>query len=165
MALSIDDARAAVLAAVRPLPSEDVAVQDALGRVLTEDVAAAGDVPAFANSAMDGFAVRSGPAGRTLRVVGEARAGAPAAPMVGDGEAVRISTGAPIPDGADAVQQIELVSVDGDRVSLDEEVEPGHNVRPSGDDLQAGQTILRAGTRLGAAEVGLAVACGRAVGS
>ena len=162
MALSIDDARAAVLAAVRPLPAEDVAVQDALGRVLAEDVVAAGDVPAFANSAMDGYAVRAGPAGRKLRVVDEARAGAPATIAVDDGEAVRISTGAPIPEGADAVLQIELVQVDGDRVALDDDVEPGRNVRPSGDDLRAGDRILHAGTRLGAAEVGLAVACGRA---
>ena len=78
MALTIDEARAKVLAAVRPLPSEDVAVQDALGRVLAEDVVAERDVPSFANSAMDGFAVRSGPAGRALRIVGESRAGAPA---------------------------------------------------------------------------------------
>ena len=85
MALSIDEARAQVLAAVRPLPSEDVAVEDALGRVLAEDVVAERDVPSFANSAMDGFAVRSGPAGRALRIVGESRAGAPAAVPVGDG--------------------------------------------------------------------------------
>jgi molybdopterin molybdotransferase len=163
MALSIDDARAAVLAATRPLPAEDVAVQQALGRVLAEDVLAAGDVPAFANSAMDGFALRSGPARRTLRIVGEARAGEPASAVVGDDdEAIRISTGAPIPEGADAVLQIERVSVDGDSVTLEDDVEPGRNVRPPGDDLRAGDTILRAGTRLGAAEVGLAVACGRA---
>jgi molybdopterin molybdotransferase len=162
MPLSIDEARAAVLAAVRPLPAEDVAVQDALGRVLAEDVVANGDVPAFANSAMDGFAVRSGPAGRTLRVVGEARAGAPAAVAVDEGEAIRISTGGAMPAGADAVLQIERVSVNGESVTLDDDVEPGRNVRPSGDDLRAGDTILRAGTRLGAAELGLAVACGRA---
>ena len=82
---------------MRPLPTEEVAVQDALGRVLAEDVAADRDVPSFANSAMDGFAVRSGPAGRTLRIVGESRAGAPATVTVGDGEAIRISTGAACP--------------------------------------------------------------------
>ena len=113
MALSIDEARERVLAAVRPLPSEDVAVQDALDRVLAEEVVAQRDVPSFANSAMDGFAVRSGPAGRALRIVGESRAGAPAAETVGDGEAVSISTGGVLPDGADAVLQIELVTADG----------------------------------------------------
>jgi molybdopterin molybdotransferase len=161
MALSIDEARAQVLAAVRPLPSEDVAVQDALGRVVAEDVVAQRDVPSFANSAMDGFAVRSGPAGRALRIVGEARAGAPAAVAVGDGEAVRISTGAALPDGADAVLQIELATVDSDQVTLDDEVDPGRNVRPAGDDVREGETVLPTGTRMGAAEIGIAVVAGR----
>ena len=78
MPLSIDEARAHVLAATPALPPEEIAVTAALGRVLAEDVASEHDVPAFINSAMDGFAVRSGPAGRRLRLVGEARAGAPA---------------------------------------------------------------------------------------
>lgn len=162
MALSIDEARAAVLDQARPLAAEPVPLRDALGRVLAEDVVAAGDVPAFDNSAMDGFAVLSGPAGRTLRIVDESRAGAPAASALGDGEAIRISTGAQIPAGADAVLQIERVRVDGDAVTLEEDVTPGRNLRPAGDDLRAGDTILRAGARLGAAELGLAAACGRA---
>jgi molybdopterin molybdotransferase len=162
MALTIEDARQAVLAEVRPLPTEEVAVQDALGRVLAEDVTAAGDVPAFSNSAMDGFAVRAGAAGRTLRVVGESRAGAPATVSVGEGEAIRISTGAAIPEGADGVLQIELVDDGGGEITLNDEVAPGRNLRPAGDDLRAGDLVLPAGTRLGAAEVGLAVACGRA---
>jgi molybdopterin molybdotransferase len=162
MALSIEAARQAVLAEVEPLATEDVAVQDALGRVLAEDVTAAGDVPAFANSAMDGFAVRAGAAGRTLRLVGESRAGAPATVAVGDGEAIRISTGAAIPEGADGVLQLERVDADGDRITLQDDVDAGRNVRPAGDDLRAGDLVLPAGTRLGAAEIGLAVACGRA---
>jgi molybdopterin molybdotransferase len=162
MALSIEAARQAVLAAVHPLATEDVAVQDALGRVLAEDVAAATDVPAFANSAMDGFAVCAGAGGRTLRVVGESRAGAPAAVAVSDGEAIRISTGAAMPEGAEGVLQIERVTVDGDEVTLEDDVAPGRNVRPAGDDLRAGDLVLPAGTRLGASEIGLAVACGRA---
>jgi molybdopterin molybdotransferase len=161
MALSIDEARARVLAAVRPLPPEDVALRDVLGRVLAEDVVAQRDVPSFANSAMDGFAVRSGPAGRALRIVGESRAGAPAGLAVGDGEAVRISTGAALPDGADAVLQIELVTLDGDRVTLDDDVEPGRNVRPAGDDVLRDTTVLPAGTRMGAAEIGIAAVAGR----
>jgi molybdopterin molybdotransferase len=162
MALSIEAARQAVLAEVHPLPTEEVSVQDALGRVLAEDVAAAADVPAFDNSAMDGFAVRAGAAGRTLRLVGESRAGAPATVAVGDGEAIRISTGAAIPDGADGVLQLERVAADGDEVTLEDDVDAGRNVRPAGDDLRAGDVVLPSGTRLGAAEIGLAVACGRA---
>jgi molybdopterin molybdotransferase len=160
--LSIDEARAAVLAQVRPLGAEDVAIGAALGRVLAEDITAAADVPGFANSAMDGFAVRSGPAGRTLRIIGESRAGAPATAAVGDGEAIRISTGAMLPEGADAVLQIELVSEDTDSVTLNDEVRPGRNVRHAGDDIRAGTKVLRAGTSLGPAELGVAVNAGRA---
>src|SRR5205807_2902273 len=101
--LSLDEARARVVAAVARLEAEPVAIDAALGRVLAEDVTAAGDVPAFANSAMNGFAVAAGPSGRRLRVVDEARAGSPARRELGDGEAIRISTGAPLPAGATAV--------------------------------------------------------------
>src|SRR4051812_46696112 len=127
---SIDEARATLLATVQPLAPTNIAVNDALGLVLAEDVQAAHDVPAFANSAMDGFAVRAGQAGQRLRIAGESRAGAPYAGTVVDGEAVRISTGAALPAGADGVLQIELVEVDGDdAVTLTEAVAPGRNVR------------------------------------
>ena len=162
MAISIDEARAKVLGAVEaPLPPEDVAIADALGRVLAEDVVASGNVPGFDNSAMDGFAVRSAPAGSTLRIVGESRAGAPADVAVGEGEAVRISTGAAMPEGADAVLQIERVSVNGETITLGNDVEPGRNVRPAGDDMAAGAVVLAKGARLGPAELGVAVAAGR----
>src|SRR4051812_17000528 len=101
--LTIDEARGLVLGAVGALDAADRPIADALGRVLAEDVVAAHDVPSFANSAMDGFAVRSGPAGRELRIVGESRAGTPADVPVRAGEAVRISTGAAGPGGAGAV--------------------------------------------------------------
>ncbi len=123
--LTIDEARALVLAAVKPLGGEDVAVAAALGRVLAEDVTAEHDVPAFANSAMDGFAIRGGPAGRRLRIVGESRAGTPSPVPVGDGEAVRISTGAALPDGADAILPVEAAEDDGDAVTPSEDVARG----------------------------------------
>jgi molybdopterin molybdotransferase len=160
--LSIDQARDAVLAEVRTLGAEDIAVADALGRVLAEDVTAAADVPGFANSAMDGFAVRSGPAGRRLRIAGESRAGAPAPMALGDGEAIRISTGAMLPDGADAVLQIELVGEEDGAVVLHDDVAPGRNIRHPGEDLKAGTRVLAAGARLGPAELGVAVNAGRA---
>src|SRR3954468_18664704 len=97
--LSIAEARAAILERTTPLGTDDLQVEQALGRLLATDVTAATDVPAFPNSAMDGFAVRSGPAGRTLRVVGESRAGVPLEGSIVDGEAARISTGAAVPDG------------------------------------------------------------------
>src|SRR4051812_36719390 len=104
--LSIADAREAVLAAVRPLPSEDVVLADALGRVLAEDVRSDGDLPPFDSSAMDGFAVVAGPAA-DLEIVGESRAGRPATMALSCGEAIRISTGAAVPAGGGAVGAIE----------------------------------------------------------
>ncbi|MBX5440827.1 MAG: molybdopterin molybdotransferase MoeA [Solirubrobacteraceae bacterium] len=164
--LSIAQARELVRAAVVPLEDEPVPVEAALGRVLAEDVAAAHDVAPFDSSAMDGFALRAErprtPAGTTLPIVGESRAGRPAERPVGPGEAVRISTGAMLPEGADAVLQIELADEAGGRVTLRDDVAPGRNVRRAGEDLRAGDVVLRAGTILGPAELGVAVGAGRA---
>jgi molybdopterin molybdotransferase len=101
--ISITEARHRVLDATTPLGPETVALDDALGRVLAQDVTAAGDVPPFPCSAMDGYAVMAGDAGRTLRIVGESRAGTPSGHRLVEGEAIRISTGAAIPPGATAV--------------------------------------------------------------
>jgi molybdopterin molybdotransferase len=158
---SIDEARATLLAAVTPLPATDVHVTEALGLVLAEDVVADHDVPAFANSAMDGYATRAAAAGARLRVVGESRAGTPFDGEVADGEAVRISTGAALPAGADGVLQVELVTSEGDEVVVAEAVAPGRNVRGPGEDLRAGATVLAAGTRIGPAEIGVAIGAGR----
>src|SRR5436190_269877 len=135
--LSIDEARALVLEAVRPLGDEELAVAGALDRVLAEDVAAAHDVPPFANSAMDGFAVRSSPdESRRLRIVGESRAGTPAAVPVGADEAIRISTGATLPAQADAVVPVERTHESGGEVVVDGVAAPGDNVRGAGEDLR-----------------------------
>jgi molybdopterin molybdotransferase len=160
--LTIDEARALVLGAVAALDTEERRIPDALGRVLAEDVAAAHDVPGFANSAMDGFAVRSGPSGRELRIVGESRAGTPAEVSVGDGEAVRISTGAAIPEGADAIVPVEEAEDRGDAVVVGVDVRAGSAVREAGEDLRRGAVVLHAGCVLGAAELGIAVEAGRA---
>lgn len=158
--IPISTARAEVLARTRVLPQEPVPVGIALGRVLARDVAAAANVPPFENSAMDGFAVHQGPSSRTLRIVGESRAGAPADVELGDGEAIRISTGAPLPRGADAVIRVEDTSERDGTVTLAAAVEAGRNVRRAGEDLRAGEVVLRAGTRLGPAELGVAVGAG-----
>jgi molybdopterin molybdotransferase len=156
--LDVQTARERVLAAVVPLPVEDVPLDQALGRVLAADLRAGGDVPPFTNSAMDGFAVRSGPADRTLAIVGESRAGAPAAAAVGEGEAVRISTGAMLPEGADAVIMVERTREDAGAgtVTLEAPVTPGQNVRGAGEDMRAGTVVLPAGTVMAAAAVGIA---------
>ena len=160
--LSIADARARVLAATSVLGAEDVPLDAALGRVLAEDVTAAGDVPPFDNSAMDGFAVAAGPAGRRLRIVGESRAGAPATAPPGDGEALRISTGALVPAGAEAIVPVEHVREDDGEIVVEQDTQAGRHVRRAGEDVAAGTVVLRAGTRLGAAELGVAAVAGRA---
>lgn len=161
--LPVDDARRIVLDAVRVLPAEAVPVAEALDRVLARDVVAAGDVPPFANSAMDGFAIRSGPAGRRLRIVGESRAGHPSDVSVADGEAVRISTGAAMPDGADAVVMVERTTeADGD-VVVEADIAVGQNVRGAGEDVRAGVVAVPRGTRLGPAALGVAVTAGAGV--
>ncbi len=158
--LSIDEAREIVLSQTGRLGDEVVPLSSALDRVLAADVVAANSVPGFDNSAMDGFAVRSGAAQRRLAIVDESRAGAPARATVGPGEAIRISTGAMLPTGADAVVQVERVDVDGDVVIPLVDVEPDANVRHVGDDLQTGRLVLEAGRRLGPVEIGSAATAG-----
>jgi molybdopterin molybdotransferase len=162
VSLSIDDARGLVLEAVQALEPEEVALGDALDRVLAEAVVAPADVPGFDNSAMDGFAVRPAAEGTRLRVIGESRAGAPFAGPVGPGEAVAISTGAQVPAGAEAVLQIERVRQEDGEIVLGDDVAAGRNIRRSGDDVRAGATVLEPGAVLGPAELGVAAVVGRA---
>ena len=158
--LSIDEARDVVLRATRPLPAETVALAAALDRVLAAPVSAATDVPRFVNSAMDGFAVQAGPADRGLRIVGESRAGAPATVAVGPGEAVRISTGAAVPEGADAVIMVERTSEAHGEVRVEAATAAGENLRHPGEDMRAGAVVLAPGIRIGPAEVGVAANAG-----
>jgi molybdopterin molybdotransferase len=156
--VSIDEARIAVLVRAKVLTSEEVYLDDALGRVLAADAHAPNHVPPFAASAMDGFAIRSvdtvdGAA--RLRVIGEARAGTAAGEAVRRGTAVRISTGAPIPHGADAVVPQELTSSDGATVEVGGTIAVGRHVRPAGEDIRAGELVLPAGTLCGPAELGV----------
>ena len=155
-------ARKLVLAEVEPLGAETVALQDALGRVLAEDVVAGADVPPFAASAMDGYAVIAGAAGRRLRVNGESRAGHPATAPLRDGEAIRISTGAAVPAGADAVVPVEQADESGDAVVPRRDIAPGANVRSAGEDMRSGAAVLTRGRALGAAELAVAAGAGRA---
>ncbi len=158
--LSIAQARNRVLDAVRPLGAEPVAAAAGLDRVLAADLRAAGDVPAFANSAMDGFAVRAGAGERRLRIVGESRAGHPSTVAVGENEAIRISTGAAVPAGTDAVIRVEDTGEEDGEVELHAPVRVGENVRGAGEDLRAGALVLGAGTPLGPVELAVAVAAG-----
>jgi molybdopterin molybdotransferase len=158
--LTIAEARRLVLDTVEPLATESVAIADARDRVLAADLEAVGDVPPFPCSAMDGYAVNPAPAGRTLTVVGESRAGTPADNPLGDEEAIRISTGAAMPPGAAAVIPQENVEVIDGKIITRADVRERDNVRDRGEDMRAGTTVMRAGTLLGAAELGAAVAAG-----
>jgi molybdopterin molybdotransferase len=159
--ISITEARRRVLDATTPLATEPVALDDALGRVLAQDVQAAGDVPPFPCSAMDGYAVVAGDPGRTLQIVGESRAGTPAGRRLAEGEAIRISTGAAIPPGATAVIPQENVELDGsDAIHTNDAVNPGEHIRGAGEDMRAHTVVLSAGTRLGPVALGAAAAAG-----
>jgi molybdopterin molybdotransferase len=159
--ISITEARHRVLDATTPLGPETVALDDALGRVLAQDVTAAGDVPPFPCSAMDGYAVMAGDAGRTLRIVGESRAGTPSGHRLVEGEAIRISTGAAIPPGATAVIPQEKVALDGgDAIHTNAASSPGEHIRGAGEDMRARTVVLTAGARLGPVALGAAAAAG-----
>jgi molybdopterin molybdotransferase len=158
--ISIAQARELVLEHVRPLGHERIDIADALDRVLAEDVNAAGDVPPFGCSAMDGYAIKDGAGNRTLTVVGESRAGAPGDHELKEGEAIRISTGAAVPAGATAVIRQEDVDSDEGAITTREPVAPGENLRHPGEDMRAGTKVLPAGARLRAGELGASVAAG-----
>jgi molybdopterin molybdotransferase len=168
-AVEVEAAHRIVLAATRPSPAESVPLDQALGRVLAEDVRAAADVPGFSSSAMDGFAVRAADTAAggeeqpvRLRLVGESRAGRPARQALAAGEAIAISTGAEIPAGADAVVRLERARREAPKiVAVQVPVAPGTDVRGPGSDVKAGTVLQRHGTRLGATGVGGLAALGR----
>jgi molybdopterin molybdotransferase len=158
--IPIAEARRRVLGAVEQLQAESIPLGETLGRVLAEDVRSGIDVPGFDNSAMDGFAVVAGPAAE-LRVVGESRAGHPSPVGVEAGTAVRISTGAQVPAGADAVVPVERAESRDAHVRVPAS-DSGANVRRAGEDVRSGDVVLRAGTPLGPAEVGVLASLGKA---
>jgi molybdopterin molybdotransferase len=158
--LTLEEAQERVLELARPLPAEVVAIAEASGRVSAEDVRARVDLPPFASSAMDGFALRASDAPGTLRVVGESAAGQPFGSGVGPGCAVVISTGAVVPEETDSVVPIENVVQHDNTVEVAQSVEPGAHVRPRGGDVGTGQVVVRAGVRLTPARLAAAGASG-----
>jgi len=162
--IPVEEALRRVLASVeRPLEAERVALAACAGRTLADDVVALRDQPPFPASAMDGYAVRAAdiasiPA--TLRVIGISAAGQRFSGTVGPGEAVRIFTGAPLPDGADSVVIQENTKASGDQVTVTEPSAPHRHIRRAGLDFESGNVLLRAGCRLDARHVALAAAMG-----
>jgi molybdopterin molybdotransferase len=158
VAVSIDEARAAVLEHVRLLGCEEVVLDDALGRALAADASAPDNVPPFAASAMDGFAIRAADTsagGARLELIGESKAGMGAGVAVRSGTAVRISTGAPMPEDADAVVPQELATSEDSTVRIDRQIKLGWHVRRAGEDIRAGVLVVPAGCLLGPAELGV----------
>jgi molybdopterin molybdotransferase len=156
--LPIDEAITQILNGLQPLDSQSEALEQAYGRVLAEPVLADRDQPPFNRSMMDGYALRSADAqtpGTTLGAVGTVTAGNCFEGTVGSGEAVRIMTGAPVPEGADAVEMFENVTVNGNRVVLERAVVPGANIALRGEELGEGEVAVDAGVRLTAARLGL----------
>lgn len=164
-ALSVEQARERILDSVRSVSgTQRLPLRQALGRVLSQDVEARINVPPQMNSAMDGYAVRHADLATadTLRVVDTSWAGKPCDRSVGAGEAVRIMTGAVMPQGADTIVIQEEALVDGDTIRVQASPQKGEFVRYPGDDVALGAVVLRAGKRLGAAEIGLLASQGYA---
>ncbi|MEU7894153.1 gephyrin-like molybdotransferase Glp [Nonomuraea sp. NPDC049152] len=161
---SVDAHLADILATVRTLAPLELELERALGTTLAEEVSSPVPLPPFDNSAMDGYAVRSADvtgAPVTLPVIDDIAAGSGALRAIGPGHAVRIMTGAPLPAGADAVVPVEWTDGGTATVRVDRPVAEGHAVRRAGEDVQAGEVVLKPGTRIGAAQLGIIAGTGR----
>ncbi len=163
--LSFEQAQERIQQSIQPIRGKkNVTIREAAGHILAEDVCSPLDVPPFINSAMDGYAINAAdiPASgeASLRVIGKSFAGAPFDGDVKPGEAVRIMTGAVVPNGADTVVMQEHAEVDGDNIKIGSEHKAGQNVRKPGDDFFKGDTIIRAGQRLSPAKLGLLASVG-----
>jgi molybdopterin molybdotransferase len=158
--LTMHEAQRLVLERARPLAAERVPLEAAGGRVLAEPASAVVDLPPFASSAMDGFALRAADTPGTLPVVARIAAGRPAERELAAGEAMGIATGGVVPEGADAVIPFEYVVEHDNTVEVSERVEEGANVRPRGGDVAAGKPVVQAGVRLGPAQLGALAAAG-----
>lgn len=163
--IPLASATSRILASVERLHPRAIPLDDALGCITSVPLRADASVPPFANTAMDGFAVRAadtaGAPGVRLRIVATLPAGRdPEGLYVGPGEAIRIMTGAPIPAGADAVVMVERTRVDGDHVIVDIEVPEGNHIRPAGEDLAPGQEVFPAFTTLTAGHLGVLASLG-----
>ena len=159
--LTVEDARARMLAEIAARPAETIALAAAIGRVLAEDIAAVRDQPPFRASAMDGWAMRLADTPGALAIVGESAAGHGYGGVVRAGQAVRIFTGAAVPEGCDTVVIQEDAEREGDLVRVPA-ARPGGNIRPAGGDFAAGDALLRRGERIDPWRLSLAASAGRA---
>jgi molybdopterin molybdotransferase len=140
---------------------ERIALEDAAGRVLAETLAADRDAPPFDRSMRDGYAVRAADLPGALSVIGEVRAGSLFRGSVGERQAVEIMTGAPVPDGADAVVMLEHARLRNGSVEIERDAETGQNICVQGSESRAGDVVLRAGVRIDYSHAALAASIGR----
>jgi molybdopterin molybdotransferase len=166
--ISLEEALSQILNTIHPLGLEKVSLLESLGRVIGEDILASRPIPPKNNSAMDGYALRcedtksaSGENPVTLEVIEDIPAGAIPSKSVGRGQAVRIMTGAPIPEGADAVMQMENTEKDGRNVRIFVEAAKGQDIRLAGEDVRKGEKVISRGDVLRPAEIGMLAALGR----
>lgn len=158
--LTLEEAQELVLERVRPLGTEPVPIGEAVRRIAAKDVRARVDLPPFASSAMDGFAVRSADLPGTLRIVGESAAGRPYEGRLEPGCAVAISTGAVVPENLDAVVPVEVVVQSANTVEISQTARTGAHIRPRGGDVASGEVVLPAGATLTAARLAAVAAAG-----
>jgi len=162
--ISVEEALSRITSAFSPLASEWVSLSKAMGRVLTDDLIATRDQPPHDISAMDGYAVRSADLAKgeaTLTLIGEAPAGGRFEGVVGSGQTVRIFTGGPVPEGADAIALQENAEADGKTIKLTGKLSPGRFIRPAGLDVKEGSVTLSKGTILAPRDLGLAAGLNR----
>src|SRR6185436_907770 len=154
--ISISEAIQIVISQIAQLPAQEIAIDLSHGRILAEDIVADTDLPPFDRAQMDGYAVRAADVANvpaSLRIVGESAAGTGWHHEMKDGEAVRIMTGAPVPSGADAVQQVELTRENDSQVEILEPVAPGRSIVRQASEIKSGETVLRAGEEINAAMI------------
>src|SRR5436190_3009673 len=164
--ISVEEAQERVLAEITVLGTENIVFTEALGRVLREDVAAPADVPQADNAAMDGYAVRADDIAKPpvrLKVIEDLPAGTVATRRVEPGTAIRIMTGALMPEGADTVAHVEITDAGADVVTVKESLKRGTNLRKRGEDMRAGDIVLHAGTAVSAAEIGVLAGVQRSI--
>jgi molybdopterin molybdotransferase len=167
--ISVEEALERILSAIHPLAPTLVPLSDSANLVLAEDIISHDAIPPFANSAMDGFALLSSDSKAhnghppRLQIIGGVAAGYVSEQTVTTGTALRIMTGAPVPLGADSIIQVELThseGLDSPWVEILQEVSPGNNIRPAGEDIQPGQVVLQRGTPIGSSEIGILATLG-----
>lgn len=167
--VSVNEALKAILEVTNTLPSEEIRLIDALERVLAEDIYADSDIPQLANSAMDGYAVKSSDIfgaskdkPKTLKVISDLKAGSVSSELVKDNQAIRIMTGAVMPGGADSVIMVEYTEKEGmDRVKIFQGTKPGENIRGAGEDIKKGEKVLQKGMLLNSAHIGILASLGK----